>query len=199
MTKKVYTAIAAVMHEMAKTGIAKNRANSQQGYKFRGIDDIYNALSGMLAAAKLCIIPTVLNREVTERTNKNGTVLFYVNVDVSFDIVSAEDGSMHQARVCGEAMDSGDKATNKAMSAAYKYLAMQLFCIPTEGDNDADATTHQIAAQTNPNLVAAAKAAAAGTDALKAWFQSLPKAERETISKSKEWTALKAQAQQVAP
>ena len=47
----------------------------------------------------------------------------------------------------GEAMDSGDKATNKAMSAAYKYAAMQAFCIPTEGDNDADATTHEVAAE----------------------------------------------------
>jgi hypothetical protein len=44
-------------------------------------------------------------------------------------------------------MDSGDKATNKAMSASYKYMAMQLFCIPTEGDNDADATTHEVVAR----------------------------------------------------
>ncbi|MNY54686.1 hypothetical protein D3C86_1905820 [compost metagenome] len=42
-------------------------------------------------------------------------------------------------------MDSGDKATNKAMSAAYKYAAFQAFCIPTEGDNDADGQTHQVA------------------------------------------------------
>lgn len=42
-------------------------------------------------------------------------------------------------------MDSADKATNKAMSAAYKYAAMQAFCIPTEGDNDADAHTHDVA------------------------------------------------------
>ena len=45
-------------------------------------------------------------------------------------------------------MDSGDKATNKAMSAAYKYAALQTFCIPTEGDNDADATTHEVKAHT---------------------------------------------------
>lgn len=41
-------------------------------------------------------------------------------------------------------MDSGDKATNKAMSAAYKYAAFQAFAIPTEGDNDADGSTHEI-------------------------------------------------------
>ena len=52
---------------------------------------------------------------------------------------------MHTIRTYGEAMDSADKATNKAMSAAYKYAAIQAFCIPTEGDNDADATTHDVA------------------------------------------------------
>lgn len=55
--------------------------------------------------------------------------------------MSAVDGSRHTVSTFGEAMDSADKATNKAMSAAYKYMAMQTFCIPTEGDNDADATT----------------------------------------------------------
>jgi hypothetical protein len=50
---------------------------------------------------------------------------------------------VHTARTFGEAMDSGDKATNKAMSAAYKYVTFQTFCIPTEGDNDADLTTHE--------------------------------------------------------
>ena len=44
-------------------------------------------------------------------------------------------------------MDTADKATNKAMSAAYKYMAMEVFCIPTEGDNDADATTHEVKAK----------------------------------------------------
>jgi len=64
-------------------------------------------------------------------------------VQVEFDLVCAEDGSKHTIATIGEAMDSADKATNKAMSAAYKYACIQAFCIPTEGDNDADATTHE--------------------------------------------------------
>jgi hypothetical protein len=139
----VYTAIADVMGKLAKVGIGKNNKNTQQGYKFRGIDDVYNALSGLLSEAKLMILPRVRNRIVTERETKNGGVLFYVVVDVDFDLVSAVDGSSHTVHVIGEAMDSGDKATNKAMSAAYKYACMEVFCIPTEGDNDADATTHE--------------------------------------------------------
>lgn len=140
----VYEAITAVTLEMSKEGIAKDRKNQQQGYNFRGIDDVYNALSPILSKNKLCIMPKMMERDITERATQKGGVLFYVTVKAEFDFVSAIDGSSHTVITYGEAMDSGDKATNKAMSAAYKYAAFQTFCIPTEGDNDADATTHNV-------------------------------------------------------
>jgi hypothetical protein len=146
-TKEVYKAIATVTRALGRAGISKDRKNEQQGYKFRGIDDIYNALSSELAEANLCIIPRVMARECVERMSGNNRALFYVTIHAEYDIVSAIDGSMHTASAYGEAMDSGDKATNKAMSAAYKYMAMQLFCIPTEGDNDADGSTHEVQAR----------------------------------------------------
>jgi hypothetical protein len=144
---QVYAAIAAVMAKLAKVGISKDRTAQTGGsgsYKFRGIDDVYNTLAPYLSECQLLILPRVLSREVTERLSNNNKALFYVVLDVEFDFVSAADGSKHTVRVCGEAMDSGDKATNKAMSAAYKYACMEAFCIPTEGDNDADATTHEV-------------------------------------------------------
>lgn len=139
----VYAAINAVQAELAKEGIAKDRRNQQQGYSFRGIDDVYNALAPMLAKHGLCILPRILARECIERTTQKGGVLFYVTVEAEFDFVAAKDGSKHTIRTYGEAMDSADKATNKAMSAAYKYAAFQAFAIPTEGDNDADASHHE--------------------------------------------------------
>jgi hypothetical protein len=144
---KVYQAINAVQKALSMTGIAKDRTNTQgAGYKFRGIDDVYNAISPLLAEHGLCILPRMLSRQCDERQSKAGGALFYVTVEAEFDFVSAEDGSTHTCRTFGEAMDSGDKATNKAMSAAYKYAAFQAFAIPTEGDNDADAHTPQVAA-----------------------------------------------------
>lgn len=143
----VYQAIAAITATMSKDGISKSRNNAQQGYKFRGIDDVYNALAPMLAEHNLCILPEMLNRTVNERQTQKGATLFYVTVEANFDFVSAKDGSKHKVKTFGEAMDSADKATNKAMSAAYKYACIQAFCIPTEGDNDADAATHEIAPQ----------------------------------------------------
>jgi hypothetical protein len=143
---KVYQAINAVQTELAKVGISKSSRNNQgSGYNFRGIDAVYNVLSSIMAQNGLCIIPRMLTRTCEERTSKSGGALFYVTVEAEFDLVSAEDGSKHTARTFGEAMDSGDKATNKAMSAAYKYMAFQTFAIPTEGDNDADAHSHEVA------------------------------------------------------
>lgn len=138
---EVYKAINAVSADLTKEGITKDRKNQQQGYNFRGIDDVYNVLSPLLAKHSLCVIPRMLHRECTERQTKSGGALFYVAVDAEFDFVSAIDGSRHTAKTYGEAMDSADKATNKAMSAAYKYVCFMTFAIPTEGDNDADAQT----------------------------------------------------------
>jgi hypothetical protein len=152
--KNVYALIAAVMAEMSAQGIGKDKTNSQQGYKFRGIDEVLNALSAPLATCGLVILPRVLSREVSERQTAKGGTLFYVVLDVEFDLVSSHDGSKHTVRVQCEAMDSADKATNKAMSAAYKYMAILTFCIPTEGDNDADATTPEVVPQKQPVKVA---------------------------------------------
>jgi len=140
---KVYKAINNVQADLSVLGITKDRRNMQgSGYNFRGIDDVYNTIAPLLAKHGLCILPRVLSRECVERVSQKGGALFYVTVDAEFDFVSAEDGTKHTVKTFGEAMDSGDKATNKAMSAAYKYACFQAFSIPTESDNDADAHTH---------------------------------------------------------
>lgn len=142
---EVYKAIAQVAEKMSQVGISKANKNQQQGYKFRGIDDVYKALAPALVEAKLVILPRCIEREVVERQTAKGGAIFYTTLKVEFDFVSAEDGTKHIITTYGEAMDSADKSTNKAMSAAYKYACFQAFCIPTEGDNDADAQTHEAA------------------------------------------------------
>lgn len=150
----VYKAINQVQAALSQAGISKDRRNQQQGYNFRGIDDVYNVLSPLLAKHGLCILPRMISRHCEERQTAKGGILFYVTVEAEFDFVCAEDGTKHTVRTFGEAMDSGDKATNKAMSAAYKYAAFQAFAIPTEGDNDADAHTHELAAKRGPDVAA---------------------------------------------
>ncbi len=137
-TQHVYEAITAITAAMAREGIAKSRKNDQQGYRFRSVDDVYAAIGGHLAANKLCMLPRVVERSSLERPTKSGGVSTYTTLTVDFDLVSAVDGSKHTIRTVGEAMDSADKSSNKAMSAAFKYACFLAFQIPTEGDNDAD-------------------------------------------------------------
>ena len=152
--QKIYGAIHAIQADLATDGIGKTRENQQQKYKFRGIDDILNELAPLFKKHKVFSVPTVLSREVKQVESKSGGNLFYSTVDCEFTFYSAEDGSSLKARVCGEAMDSGDKSTNKAMSAAMKYACILTFCIPTEGDNDADTTTHEVKSQPKPEYTA---------------------------------------------
>lgn len=186
MTTAVYQAICAVQADLAQRGIGKDRRNQQQGYNFRGIDDVFNALAPVLAKHKLTVIPRMLRRDCVERTNAKGTALFYVTIEAEFDFVSAEDGSKHTAKTYGEAMDSGDKATNKAMSAAYKYAAFLTFAIPTEGTPDADADPqHDVRPEPNAELVARFNACNS-MDELAALWKSITPAERKIAANEKE-------------
>lgn len=176
---KVYKAINDVQAALSVTGITKDRKNQQQNYAFRGIDDVYNALAPLLAKHGLCILPRILSRDCVERQTAKGGTLFYVTVEAEFDFVSAEDGSKHTVKTFGEAMDSADKATNKAMSAAYKYAAFQAFAIPTEGDNDSENVDpgDNYTKFEQEHLHAFKEVSKKGLEALQNAFNALPKTE----------------------
>lgn len=142
VTPRIYEAISGVMADIDAVG--KNQKNKQQGFMYRGIDDVMNALAPALVKNKVFIVPEVTNEERSERTTANGGVLFYSRLHVTYRFYTT-DGSSITAKVIGEAMDSGDKATNKAMSVAYKYAAFQVFNIPTEEMKDPDAECHNVA------------------------------------------------------
>jgi hypothetical protein len=138
---KIYQAISNIMAEVPSIG--KNRKNTQQGYTFRGIDDMYNALNDILAKHKVFATSEVLHHEREERQTKSGTNLIYSILTVKFNFYT-EDGSNVSMTMIGEGMDSGDKASNKAMSTAYKYAMMQLFCIPTDDLKDTENDSYDV-------------------------------------------------------
>ena len=120
--------------------ITKEKRNAQQGYNFRGIDDVLNAIHPVFAELQITPVPQVLESHREERTTVKGGNLIYTVMRVAVSFV-ATDGSSVKAIVIGEAMDSADKSSNKAMSAAFKYACFQVLSIPTEETEDADATT----------------------------------------------------------
>jgi len=49
----------------------------------------------------------------------------------------------------GEALDPSDKATAKAMTAAYKSAMVQTFCIPIAGSEDPDRSSPRVSSKTH--------------------------------------------------
>lgn len=119
--------------------MAKDKINRQQGFKYRSVDDVFNALHPALAKNKVFIVPRILEQtRETVGTTKNGAKMTLVICKIKFTFY-AEDGSSVESVIIGEGLDTGDKATNKAMAIAYKYACFQVFCIPTEDMVDPDA------------------------------------------------------------
>jgi hypothetical protein len=143
----VYAAINAITAEFAANGIAKNRTNEVDDYKYRSIDDVLDRLAPLLARHRLCVLPRALERHVSERADEQNRLLLHVALRVSFTLTSVEDGSSHIVEAYGEALDGGDKATAKAMSAAYKAAMVQTFCIPVCGVEDPDRASNRLSRQ----------------------------------------------------
>lgn len=131
--KLIYQQIPKVMAEI--NAIAKGNRNQAQGYNFRGIDDVYNELHPLLAKHKIFSTTNILDQERSERQSAKGGVLMCSILTIKFTFF-AEDGSFVEVSTVGEGMDSGDKASNKAMAVAHKYALMQLFSIPTDDAKD---------------------------------------------------------------
>ena len=147
--KNIHESIAAVMAEIGAIG--KNSQNKQQGFMYRGVDAVMNAINPALIKYKMYIVPEVLEYTCNERTTAKGGNLIYAICKMRYTFY-AEDGSCIPATVMG--MDSGDKAMNKAMSVAFKYACFQTFCIPTEEMKDPDAETPPPSKPAKPTLEA---------------------------------------------
>jgi hypothetical protein len=125
-----------VMADLASEGIGKDQTNKFDKYQFRGIDDVYNVLSRILSKHGLVYsIETLSHGVETVQTSQNKSTR-HATVLVKYVFVDADDetGMSVIVTIAGEAQDRGDKALNKAYSAAFKLMAFQLFCIPTQGD-----------------------------------------------------------------
>lgn len=133
---KIFAAITGVINDIGI--VSKDKVNKQQGFKYRSVDDVYSVLNPALAKNRVFILPEILDESREIKTTKNGTQMICVILKIKYTIY-AEDGSHVETILKGEAMDTGDKAINKAMAIAYKYLCFQVFCIPVEDMSDPDA------------------------------------------------------------
>jgi len=144
--KNIHEAIAYVMKEVEAIG--KNSQNKQQGFKFRGIDAVYNSMHDLMSKAEIVMLPEVIERHRDERQSKTGSLLFYTILRIKYNFIHSS-GSSVSCIVEGEGMDSGDKSVAKAMSIAQKYALFQTFLIPTEDSVDPDAESYEVVKKEN--------------------------------------------------
>lgn len=141
MNNLIFEKMAAIQKEV--DAIGKNQKNAGQGFMFRGIDAVYNALHPILSKYEVFTTSKIINAIREEKETRNGGKVIYSIVDMEFTF-HATDGSSVSTQARGEGMDSGDKASNKAMAVAHKYALTQTFTIPYEGMVDPDAESHQL-------------------------------------------------------
>lgn len=135
----IYAALAAVMADCDH--VAKRDKNTHQGFMFRGIDAVVNAVGPVLRKHKVVVVPDVeiVTYDVVQTsTGKPATAC---RVVVAYHFI-ATDGSRVTAKAAGEAWDSGDKATPKAMSVAFRTALLQALTLPTD-EPDPDASTYE--------------------------------------------------------
>lgn len=152
MATNIYKAISEVMKDVGAVG--KDSKNPQQGYLYRGIDAVMNALQPAMIKHGIFVVPQVLEEHREERQTSRGGLLLYSILKIKYTFY-AEDGTFVEAIVVGEGMDSGDKATNKALSVGFKYACFQVFCIPTEEMIDSEVDSPEPVAKKDQTITTA--------------------------------------------
>lgn len=136
----IYEALTKVMDDVG--AVKKADRNSQQGYTFRGVDAVVKAVYPALVKHKVSVLPKVTLYEYgSVEVGKNRTPMGHARVIVEYTF-TAEDGSSMVCSAAGEAMDSGDKATPKAMSIALRTALLQALMLPTD-DPEPDAQSYE--------------------------------------------------------
>lgn len=176
----VYERVVEAQRLIMAEGIGKNKRNSGGGnFLYRGIDDVYQALSPVLVKCGLNIRPLTIVKEDDSVSGK----MRLVRIKITYRIQCAEDGSYFDMESLGEGSDVSDKAAGKAMSYAFKNAIFQLLCIPVVGIDDPDATTVEPPTTfVDQSIIQRARAACMdGTEAYKKFFVSLPNDKRKQL------------------
>lgn len=143
METKALPIVQALNEVMKEVGaVKKNDRNQSQGFNFRGIDAVVNAVSPVFQKYGVVVFPSVEDYDYqTVEIGRNRTAMGHVKVKVTYTFIGAA-GDALKSTVVAEAMDSGDKATAKAMSVAFRTCLLQTLSLPTD-EADPDASSYE--------------------------------------------------------
>lgn len=146
---KIHEALSKVMADVG--AVKKTDQNTQSGYNFRGIDAVTKAVYPALCEHGVIVLPRVLDYQYgTVTVGRNRTEMSHVRLTVEFTWYGPE-GDQLSSVAAGEAFDSGDKATAKAHSVAFRTALLQTLCLPTD-EPDPDSKTYERSEPVDPGL-----------------------------------------------
>ena len=179
-----------ILDLMADVGhIAKDSVNKEQKFNYRSIDTVYNHVQPLLIKHRVFSAPgKILELKRETSSSKSGSTMSTTLTTIRYDFFT-DDGSSVSVEVIGEGRDSGDKASNKAMSVAHKYALFQILAIPIASvDPDGHTPPHD-----NPDADETAPTAAPRDDRVTAAdikdIASLWKAQHSTGDRDKDQDA----------
>jgi hypothetical protein len=127
---------------MAAVGkVEKSRSGAGITYKFRSIEDVVLKLQPALIELGLSCTVAVDELEHERIPTKTGGTIGLARLKLRLRFI-APDGTWIEQESYGEAMDTSDKATNKAETAAVKNCLLHGLQIPT-GDHKRDPDTQR--------------------------------------------------------
>lgn len=154
-------ALNAVMRDVG--AVKKGDRNTQGNFNFRGIDAVINAVYPALVEHQVIVAPKVLDYQYgTVTVGHKRTEMSHARLLVQFTFYGPEDDEL-VAIAAGEAFDSGDKATAKAHSVAFRTALLQTLCLPTD-EPDPDSASYERAERKSDTELAQEQLLAVCTD-----------------------------------
>ena len=138
--------------------IAKDGNNQQQKYKYIEYETIAGKFRELFSKYGVVLIPSMVEQERSAITTSRGSSGVSTVCHFEFTVVNADKpDDRFVVKWQGEAADYGDKATNKAATAAVKYYLMRQFNISSKGDEDPDSQTPEVAAKQQKPVMASVR------------------------------------------
>lgn len=184
---QIHTALVAAMRDICRIGIGKTQQASAGGanYRYRGIDAAMNEMSPIFVNHGITVTPRYSELSVVERVRgepKDGKFSRCVTVKGSFTF-AAEDGSSVTAEAYGESIDTGDKATIKAQTVAFRTVLFQQFIVPLMAmDSELDGEEQAVPPELTDLIEKAEAEAAKGTPAYEAFFKGITADQRKLLA-----------------
>lgn len=124
-------------------GIGKDSQNTQQNFKYRSIDAVLKEAHGLFGEEGVHVVPVAQRPSYGERTTARGTIMVVCYLEVDWKVYGL-DGDSFDAQTLGEGVDSGDKATSKAQTMAFKYLLWPTLIVADHEDPDGKAVEDSV-------------------------------------------------------